>query len=42
MHFDAVFWGSIATVVIAIVILGFLGVKVRALIKKDAESHARE
>ncbi len=39
MHFDAVFWGSIASVVIAVVIFVFLVFKVKALMRKDAESH---
>ena len=42
MHYDAVFWGSIVTVVIATVIVVFLGFKVKALIKKDAESHKNQ
>jgi hypothetical protein len=39
MNGDAVFWGSIATVVIAVVIIVFLAFKVRNLIKSDAERH---
>ena len=42
MHYDAVFWGSIITVVIATVIVVFLGFKVVALMKKDAESHKNQ
>ena len=36
---DPVVWGSILTVVIAVVIVVFLAFKVKALIKKDAEAH---
>ncbi|MEW8506239.1 MAG: hypothetical protein AB2598_06005 [Candidatus Thiodiazotropha sp.] len=39
MNGDAVFWGSIATVVIAVVIFVFLVFKVRNLMKSDAEKH---
>ncbi|MEW8089354.1 MAG: hypothetical protein AB2784_06985 [Candidatus Thiodiazotropha endolucinida] len=39
MNGDAVFWGSIATVVIAIVIFVFLAFKIRSLMKSDAEKH---
>jgi hypothetical protein len=39
MNGDAVFWGSIATVAIAVVIIVFLAFKVRNLIKSDAERH---
>jgi uncharacterized membrane protein YkvI len=39
MHYDAVFWGSIISVVIATVIFIFLGFKIKALMDKDAESH---
>ena len=39
MHWDAVTIGSIASVIIAIVIVVFLGFKVNALIKSDAEKH---
>jgi hypothetical protein len=42
MHLDAVFWGSIITVVIAVVIVIFLGFKVKALINKDAEAHKNQ
>lgn len=40
MHLDSVFWGAIATVFLAIVILVFLAFKVKQLIKRDTESHA--
>jgi len=36
---DAVVWGSILTVVGALAIIGFLGFKVRQLMRKDAERH---
>ncbi|KRT59334.1 hypothetical protein [endosymbiont of Ridgeia piscesae] len=39
MNADAVFWGSIISVVICVVIIIFLGFKVSALIKGDAEKH---
>ncbi len=39
MNMDAVFWGSILSVVIAVAIVGFLAVKVGQQIKKDAERH---
>ncbi len=37
MNADAVLIGSIASVVIAVVIFGFLMVKIRRLMRKDAE-----
>jgi hypothetical protein len=39
MNGDAVFWGSIVTVVICVVIIVYLGFKVGKLIKSDAEKH---
>jgi hypothetical protein len=39
MNGDAVFWGSIISVVICVVIIGYLAVKVGKLIKSDAEKH---
>jgi hypothetical protein len=39
MNADAVFWGSVISVVICVVIIGFLAVKVGQLMKKDAERH---
>ncbi|MES9971138.1 MAG: hypothetical protein ABW092_13970 [Candidatus Thiodiazotropha sp.] len=39
MNGDAVFWGSMATVAIAVVIIVFLAFKVKSLIKSDAEKH---
>ena len=42
MHFDAVFWGSIISVLIAIVIFVFLVFKVKALMNKDAEAHKNQ
>jgi hypothetical protein len=39
MNGDAVFWGSIVSVVICVVIIIFLGFKVKNLIKSDAEKH---
>jgi len=39
MNGDAVFWGSIVSVVVCIVIVVFLGFKVKNLIKSDAERH---
>jgi hypothetical protein len=37
MHLDAVFWGSIISVAIAIVIFIYLGFKVVQLMNADAE-----
>lgn len=42
MHLDAVFWGSIISVVIAVVIFVFLVFKVKALMNKDAEAHKNQ
>ncbi|MES9952277.1 MAG: hypothetical protein ABW104_05510 [Candidatus Thiodiazotropha sp. 6PLUC2] len=39
MNGDAVFWGSIISVVICVVIIIYLGFKVNKLIKSDAEKH---
>jgi hypothetical protein len=39
MNGDAVFWGSIITVVICVVIIAYLAYKVGKLIKSDAEKH---
>ncbi len=39
MHWDAVTIASIASVIVAIIIILFLGFKVFALIKSDAEKH---
>ena len=42
MHLDAVFWGSIISVVIAVVVFVFLLFKIKALMKKDAEAHKNQ
>jgi len=42
MHLDAVFWGSIISVLIAIVIFVYLGFKVVKLMNLDAERHKSE
>ena len=42
MHLDAVFWGSIISVLIAVVIFVFLVFKVKALMNKDAEAHKNQ
>ncbi|WP_295539983.1 hypothetical protein [uncultured Thiohalocapsa sp.] len=39
MHLDAVFWGSIISVVIAVVIFIYLAFKVVKLMNADAERH---
>jgi large-conductance mechanosensitive channel len=39
MQFDAVFWGSILSVAIAIIILVFLAFKVVKPMNRDAEEH---
>lgn len=41
MNADAVFWGSVISIVICVVIIVFLGFKVGQLMKKDAESHKK-
>jgi hypothetical protein len=38
-HYDAVFWGSIISVAIAVAIFVFLAFKVKALMDKDVKSH---
>ncbi len=40
MNGDAVFWGSIISVVICVVIIVYLGFKVGKLIKSDADKHS--
>jgi large-conductance mechanosensitive channel len=42
MHLDAVFWGSIISVLIAVVILIYLVFKVIKLMNEDAERHKAE
>ncbi|MCG6942189.1 MAG: hypothetical protein LJE69_13170 [Thiohalocapsa sp.] len=39
MHFDAVFWGAIVSVAIAVVIFVFLAFKVVKLMNEDAARH---
>jgi hypothetical protein len=39
MNGDAVFWGSIISVAICVIIIIYLGFKVKNLIKSDAEKH---
>ena len=41
-HYDAVFWGAIVSVMIAVVMVVFLGFKVRNLMKQDARSHKNQ
>jgi len=38
---DPVVWGSIAAVVVSVVIVVFLGFKIKALMNKDAEAHRK-
>jgi hypothetical protein len=38
---DPVVWGSIAVVVVSVIIVVFLAFKVKALINKDAEEHRK-
>jgi len=38
-HYDAVFWGSIISVALAVVIVVFLAFKVKTLMNQDAKSH---
>jgi large-conductance mechanosensitive channel len=40
--FDAVFWGSIISVVFAVAIIAYLGYKVVKLMNQDAERHRGE
>jgi len=42
MHLDAVFWGSIISVAIAVFIIGYLVYKVIKLMNQDAERHKSE
>jgi 4-amino-4-deoxy-L-arabinose transferase-like glycosyltransferase len=42
MHFDAVFWGAILSVLLALVILIFLVYRVVKLMNRDAEAHKVE
>ncbi|MEA3640301.1 MAG: hypothetical protein VBE63_10190 [Lamprobacter sp.] len=42
MHLDAVFWGSIISVGLAIIIIGYLVFKVIRLMHEDAERHKSE
>jgi ABC-type uncharacterized transport system permease subunit len=39
LHLDAVFWGAILSVLIAVVIFVYLTYKVLKLMKKDAARH---
>jgi large-conductance mechanosensitive channel len=39
MHLDAVFWGSIISVLLAVVVLVYLVFKVIKLMNEDAERH---
>ncbi len=39
MHLDAVFWGSIASVAVALIVFVFLIFKIKSLMDKDANSH---
>jgi large-conductance mechanosensitive channel len=42
MHLDAVFWGSIISVLLAVIIIGYLIFKVIRLMNEDAERHKNE
>jgi len=42
MHLDAVFWGSIISVALAVIIIGYLVFKVIKLMNEDAERHKTE
>lgn len=42
MHLDAVFWGSIISVLIAVFIIGYLVYKVIKLMNEDAARHKAE
>ncbi len=39
---DPVVWGSVLSVIIAIVIFVFLAFKIKSLMDKDTESHKQE
>mgnify|MGYP006909111695 CR=1 FL=1 len=39
MNTDLVLWGSLGAVVISIIIIGYLGFKIKALMERDARSH---
>ncbi len=41
MNFDAVVVGSAITVVLCVIIVGFIGFKVKGLINKDADTHRK-
>jgi len=41
MNWDPVMWMSILMVILAVVIIIFLGFKVKGLMAKDAEAHKR-
>jgi large-conductance mechanosensitive channel len=42
MHLDAVFWGSIISVAIAVFIIGYLVYKVIRLMNEDEQRHKSE
>jgi hypothetical protein len=42
MNGDAVFWGSIISVAICVVIIVFLAFKVKALMDSDAKKHGNQ
>lgn len=42
MHLDAVFWGSIISVLLAVIIIAYLVYKVIRLMNEDAERHKSE
>ncbi|WP_274601142.1 hypothetical protein [Halochromatium roseum] len=42
MHLDAVFWGSIFSVLLAVIIISYLVFKVIRLMNEDAERHKSE
>ena len=42
MHLDAVFWGSIISVALAVIIISYLVFKVIKLMNEDAERHKSE
>ncbi len=39
MNADWVFWGSIGAVVVSLIIIGYLGFKIKSLMDRDAQSH---
>lgn len=39
MNTDWVFWGSIGTVILTAIIIGYIGIKIKTLMDRDAQRH---